>query len=150
MVRNNIGVLLEGGDRRSIGRSRLVTAMVLKKPELFRKLVNCFWSKDRVVRMGAADAAEKVTQNHPGLLRPYKKELLSRLAEANEPELCWHLAVMVPRLSLNPRERQLATSSLGDYLSARSSIVKTAALQGLADLAQNDAGIRSRGAVRLR
>ena len=114
-----------------------------KNPELFSKLVGGLWSKDRLVRMRAADAAEKVTRKNPHLLAPYKSELLGLLAEAKEPELRWHLAVIVPRLSLNSKERQLATSSLGIYLSARSSIVKTSALQGLADLAQHDSDIRS-------
>jgi hypothetical protein len=52
--------------------------------------------------------------------------------------LCWHLAVMIPRLPLSSKERQLATSLLSSYLEDRSSIVKTSALQGLADLTMND------------
>ncbi len=51
---------------------------------------------------------------------------------------------MVPRLLLNTKERQLATSSLNSYLEDRSSIVKTCALQGLADLAQDEPSIRPR------
>jgi hypothetical protein len=92
--------------------------------------------------MRAADAAEKVTRKHPELLTPFKKELLGLMAEATEQEMRWHLAVMVPRLTLNAEERELAISSLNGYLEDRSSIVKTFALQGLADLAQNDSVIR--------
>jgi hypothetical protein len=55
------------------------------------------------------------------------------MAKANEPELRWHLAVLVPRLPLNSKERRLATSLLSSDLEDRSSIVKTSALQGLAD-----------------
>jgi hypothetical protein len=51
-------------------------------------------------------------------------------------ELRWHLAVMVPRLALNEKERRDVTSALASYLEDRSSIVKTFALQGLADLAE--------------
>jgi hypothetical protein len=64
------------------------------------------------------------------------------MTEATEQEMRWHLAVMVPRLPLNATERELAISALSGYLEDRSSIVKTFALQGLADLAQNDAVIR--------
>jgi len=78
----------------------------------------------------------------PDLLRPYKKELLGLMAEAKEAELRWHLAVIVPRLPLNSKERQLATSLLSSYLEDRSSIVKTFALQGLADLTVDDPSIR--------
>lgn len=143
MKRNNIAALLEGGDRRSIGRSDQVAAMVAKNPELFPKLISGLWSMDPVVRMRAADAAEKVTRKNRELLSPYKKELLGLLAEAKEQEIRWHLAVMVPRLTLNPKERQLATSSLESYMQDQSSILKTFALQGLNDLAQDDTSIRA-------
>jgi hypothetical protein len=93
--------------------------------------------------MRAADATEKVARNIPELIRPYKKELLGLMAEAKEPELRWHLAALVPRLPLNSKERQLATSLLSSYLEDRSSIVKTFALQGLADLTVDDPSSRS-------
>jgi hypothetical protein len=92
--------------------------------------------------MRAADAAEKVTRKHPELLTPFKKELLGLMTEATEQEMRWHLAVIVPRLPLSAEERELAISSLDGYLEDRSSIVRTFALQGLADLAQNDSVIR--------
>jgi len=90
-----------------------------------------------------ADAAEKVTREKRELLQPYKKELLGLMAEADQQELRWHLAAMVPRLLLTAKERQIAASSLNKYLVDRSSIVRTFALQGLADLAENDADMRA-------
>jgi hypothetical protein len=60
------------------------------------------------------------------------------MVEAGEQELRWHLAAMIPRLSLTTNERQLVASTLNSYLEDQSSIVKTLALQGLADLAQGD------------
>ncbi len=65
------------------------------------------------------------------------------MSEAVEQELRWHLAVMVPRLLLGGKERRLAASLLNKYLEDRSSIVRTFALQGLADLAQDDTNIRT-------
>jgi hypothetical protein len=142
MPRNDIILLLKGGDRRTIGRADQVAFLVSRQPKLFPRLIAGLWSEDPLVRMRAADAAEKVTRSNREFLRPYKKELLGLMAEAKEQELRWHLAVMIPRLPLNGRERQLAMSSLNDYLQDRSSIVKTFALQGLADLAQDDPSIR--------
>jgi HEAT repeat protein len=118
--------------------------MVSKDPGLFPVLIAGLWSEDALVRMRAADATEKVTRRNGELLRPYKKELLGLMAEAQEQELRWHLAAIVPRLPLNGKERQLAISLLNGYLEDRSSIVKTFALQGLADLAQDDPRIRRR------
>jgi hypothetical protein len=144
MPRKNILSLLQGGDRRTIGRSDQVVAIVCQHPGLFPKLIAGLWSDDPLVRMRAADATEKVTRRNREFLRPYKKELLGLMSEAKEQELRWHLAVLVPRLLLNTKERQLATSLLNSYLDDRSSIVKTFALQGLADLAQDDPSIRPR------
>lgn len=164
--------LLEGGDRRSVGRADQVAALVSRNPKLFPRLFAGLWSDDPLVRMRATDAAEKVTRTAPQLLQPYKAELLGLLAESalGEPEFVesdqqpvqkrvrrsskqvvqqpiqqevrWHLAVMVPRLKLIPAEAQRVASQLTVYLEDRSSIVKTFALQGLWDLAQQHVSVR--------
>ena len=100
------------------------------------------WSEERVVRLRAADAAEKVTRKFPAWLRPYKKELLGLMAETVEPEIRWHLAVMVPRLPLTENDRQMVFSALCKYLEDSSSLVRTFALQGLADLAAGTPAIQ--------
>ena len=116
MPRKNILLLLRGDDRRTIGRADQVAGAVTRNPKLFPELIAGLWSKDRLVRMRAADAAEKVTRKNRELLGLYKKELLGLMDEANEQELRWHLAVMVPRLALNGKERKLAASLLNRYL----------------------------------
>lgn len=128
--------LLTGGDRRSIGRADEVTASVLQSPKLFPQLMTGLWSTDSLMRMRAADAVEKISREKPELLRPYKKELLGLLQEAEEKEVRWHLALMAPRLALNIRERASAVAALRNYLEDRSSIVRTCALQALSDLAE--------------
>ena len=163
---------LEGGDRRSVGRADEVAALVSRNPKLFPRLFAGLWSDDPLVRMRATDAAEKVTRTAPQLLQPYKAELLGLLAESalGEPEFVesdqqpvqkrvrrsskqvvqqpiqqevrWHLAVMVPRLKLIPAEAQRVASELAVYLDDRSSIVKTFALQGLWELAQQHPSVR--------
>lgn len=150
MAQKNILSLLAGGDRRTIGLADRVAAMVIKDSNLFPNLIAGLWSENPVVRMRAADAAEKVTRKNPALLQPFKKELLGLMAEARQQELRWHLAAMVPQLSLNAQERQLAASLLSGYLEDRSSIVKTFALQGLADLARDDSSMRPTVTERLR
>jgi hypothetical protein len=143
MTRKHILSLLKGGDRRSIGRSDEVVAIVSKNQSLFPELMEGWWSLDPVVRMRSADATEKVSRKKTELLLPYKKEFLGWMAEAKQPELRWHLAAIVPRLSLSSEERQRAVFLLSRYLGDRSSIVKTFALQGLAELTVDDPSIRS-------
>lgn len=150
MPRKNILLLLEGGDRRTIGRSDQVVAMVYKDPKLFPELIAGLWSEDPLVRMRTADATEKLTRRNPEFLRPYKQQLLGLMIEAQQQELRWHLAVMVPRLLLSAKERHLAAARLSHYLEDSSSIVKTCALQGLADLAQNNPSFRPRVVETLR
>jgi hypothetical protein len=137
-----ISSILAGGDRRSIGRSNKVARLVLKSPRRFRELIACLWHESPVVRMRAADAAEKVSAQEPRLLDRHKPQLLGLLAEAEQIELRWHLAAMIPRLHLTPAERQRTAATLHRYLEDRSSIVKTFALQAFTDLAQNDAAMR--------
>lgn len=146
MPRQRITVLLSGKDRRSIGRSNEVVELVLREPRRFPELLKCLWNDNPIVRMRAADAAEKISVAKPGLLKPYKAELLGLLCETEQIELRWHLAQMIPRLPLTAAERQRAAAALQGYLEDRSSIVRTFALQGLADLAERD--VKLRGTVR--
>jgi len=142
MRRLSLTGLLRGGDRRSIGRANQIAKLVLSEPKRFAELVGCLWDKDPLVRMRAADAAEKVTVKRPELLRPHKRELLGLLAEVEQIELRWHLASMVPRLELTAPEKQRAASALLHYLEDRSSIVKTFAMQALVDLTGQEPTLR--------
>jgi hypothetical protein len=142
MIAVKIASILAGRDRRSIGRANEVSRLVLKEPRRFRELIACLWHENPVVRMRAADTAEKVSAQKPRLLDRYKPQILGLLAEAEQIELRWHLAAMIPRLRLTPAERQRAAATLHRYLEDRSSIVKTFALQALSDLAQHDANLR--------
>jgi len=103
MPRKHVVRLLQGGDRRMIGRSDEVAVMVSQAPELFPELMVGLWSQDPLVRTRTADAAEKVTREKPELLQPYKEELLGLMVETEQQELRWHFAAMVPRLQLNAK-----------------------------------------------
>jgi len=58
--------------------------------------------------------------------------------EAGPKKLRWNLALMAGRLPLTVPEASRAAATLQSWLADSSSIVKTAALQGLADLARRD------------
>jgi len=128
---------LRGGDRRSIGESNEVAALVLTRPALFPQLMQGLWNPDPLVRMRAADAAEKVSLRRPSLLQPFKAKLLGLLEEATQQELRWHLAQMIPRLHLSKKDLVRAGLALRHYLSDPSSIVKTSVMQAMADLASS-------------
>jgi hypothetical protein len=133
---------LFGGDRRSIGRAEEVAAEVLRRLALLGALVYGLTSKDLVVRMRSADALEKVTRDRPRLLTPHKRALLKIAANTDQQEVRWHLGSALPRMELRSHERAAAADIRFEHLRDNSSIVKTCAMQGLADLAVRDARSR--------
>jgi len=134
--------VLSGGDRRSIGRVPVVLDMVRRRPALARQLVAALSDTDPLVRMRAADALEKASAARPELLHPHRRELLGLAGQATQQELRWHLAQIIPRLPLTRRQRRRAAALLEIYLRDRSAIVRTFAMQALADLASKDATLR--------
>jgi hypothetical protein len=133
---------LAGGDRRSVGRVSEVVAEVFNDPSLFEVVFNGMLSDDPVIRMRSADAVEKITQEHPEYLQPYKKKLIQQVARINQQEVRWHVAQMFPRLELSKEEQAVIVEILLDYLNDKSKIVKTFSIQALADFAERDAGLR--------
>ena len=134
---------LKGGDFRSIGRSEEVAETVLSQPGLFAVLMSGLTADDALVRMRAADAAEKVTVLHPEWLAPYKRYLLREVARIDQQEVRWHAAIMFTRLKLRKTERERAVSILKTWLEDKSRIVQTFSLQALADLSNRDPRLRS-------
>ncbi|MGP8173631.1 MAG: hypothetical protein ACLP7O_03680 [Terracidiphilus sp.] len=136
-------MLAAGGNRLSIGRAEEIAALVLAQPKRVQsktvtQLVECLWDEDPGVVNRAADALEKVSRTLPSVLDSWKASLLGLLAEATQNKLRWHLALIVPRLQLSLPECRRAVETLQSYLDDPSSIVKTCALQGLADLPRQD------------
>jgi hypothetical protein len=133
---------LQGGDRRSIGRVPEVVAEVLSNPDLFGELMAGMQHPDTVVRMRAADAAEKVSAAHPDYLSSYTDALLHRIGQSTQQEVRWHVAQMLPRLALSADKQTVAVALLYGYLKDRSAIVQTFALDALATFAHRDATLR--------
>jgi len=135
---NSIIRKLKEGDLRQKGKSEEVVSDVLKKPQLFRDVVAGILDAEPGVRMRASDAVEKITRLRPGLLHPYKKDFLDVFATIDQKEVRWHLAQILPRLELTKKERQQVFDILVSFLDDDSRIVKTFAMQGLADIAEMD------------
>ena len=133
---------LQGGDRRSIGASLEVAADVLANPLLFPALFRGMLSDDPLIRMRAADAVEKVTVHNPRLLQSQKKLLLGKVALINQQEVRWHAAQLFSRVDWTHAERMKILALLQDYLADKSSIVRTFAMQALADIAERDNKLR--------
>jgi hypothetical protein len=133
---------LEGTDRRSTAGVAEVVAAVLVDPRLFGVVFDGMLAGDPVMRMRCADAVEKITARHHGLLAAHKRKLLYEVAAIDQQGVRWHAAQLFSRLRLNRSERRKVKDILWGYLADESRIVRTFAMQALADLAAQDAELR--------
>ena len=146
-------MLAVGRHRISSGRTADVVSLVRAYPKKAAQLLECLWDEDPNVAMRAADALEKLTRRRspdPDAIQKailktlqgsWKALLIGILAEASENKLRWCLAQVVTRLTLTVSECRRVAETLLTYLDNQSSIVKTMALQGLADLTRQDASL---------
>ncbi len=136
LLMHAIPTKLSGGDRRSIGRSNEIVEEVLNRPSLFRYMFEGMASDDAVVRMRAADVAEKVTARRPELLQPYKGKLFTIAGSSVRQEVRWHSALMISRLKLTAKERAVAMDIFLTTCAIAAALSKLLQLQGLATLAK--------------
>lgn len=133
---------LSGGDRRSIGAANEAVPAVLAQPELLEVLFQGLDGGDPVLRMRCADVAEKVSAKRAQLFLPYKDRLFGLLAASRQQEIRWHVAPILVRLPLSKQEEAKVLIILKTYLNDRSSIVKTMAMQAMADIAAGNPDLR--------
>ena len=130
--------LAEGKHPLALGRIRELTASLLADPGKAGHLVEFLWDDDPGVASRAADVLERISRRglpaRERILPAAKKALLGLLPEAAPKKLRWNLALMLGRLPLTVPEARRAAVVLQSWLDDPSSIVKPAALQGLADI----------------
>ena len=128
-----------------------LTEEFLAYPRRAGRLVELLWDDDEGVASRAADILERITRSPRAAaldrqLKENKEALLGLLAEAVPKKLRWNLALMLGRLPLTEAEAGRAAQVLESWLAPErmepSSIVKTAALQGLADLTSHSAALK--------
>lgn len=134
--------LAEGRNALALGRVCALTERFLAEPEHAGRLIEFLWDDDEGVASRAADVLERVTRGGSKtgkrIFSRSKEALLGLLPEAGPKKLRWNLALMLGRFPLTPKEARRAATVLESWLNDESSIVKTAALQGLADLTRHD------------
>jgi hypothetical protein len=102
------------------------------------QLIACLFDDDPAIASRAADALERLTRDRPHQAQRWKEALLWLLAETKEKKVRWNLALTIPRLKLTVLECRRTAETLNAYLDDPSSIVKTSALHGMADLTRQD------------
>ncbi len=132
---NDFVNLLSGGDLRSIGKSNSVVSLIVNQQD-FDELFKLIFLDDRMIVMRAIDAIEKITLKHPNYLSKHKREILELSSVAFDKELKWHLAQIIPRLSLTPHELTKAWKLLTNWALDKnnSRIVRVNSIQGLFEM----------------
>jgi hypothetical protein len=138
-------LLAQGKHGLSLGRVLEIVALITAQPRLASRLIEYLWDDDEGVAQRAADVLERVSRNPSSsihrLLAVQKEALLGLMEEAAPKKLRWNLALIVGRLPLTVPEARRAATTLQSWLNDPSSIVKTASLQGLADLTRHDSSL---------
>ena len=129
---------LSGGKRGSLGAAKQVATEVLAHPEQLGEAVAALVLPDPVLVSRCAHVIMQVAEKQPDLVQPHKPALLETMGERNQWEVRLECSKAITKLRLEPREIHDLVHVFKDYLDAPQSFVKTAALQGLADLAQKD------------
>ena len=126
---------LSGGDLRSIGKSNSVASLIVNQQD-FDELFKLIFHDERLIVMRAIDAIEKITIKHPNYLSKHKNEILNLSTVALDKELKWHLAQIIPRLSLTPHELTKAWKLLTNWAMDKnnSRIVRVNSIQGLFEM----------------
>ncbi|MDP9024320.1 MAG: hypothetical protein M3N13_02945 [Candidatus Eremiobacteraeota bacterium] len=140
----NIRDRLRGDERRQLGTSDSVSSDILRRPEGFVELFEAFFDEDPVVRIRAADAAEKATRGRPDLLVPFRRRLISEAGSIEQPEVRRNIAQMLPRIKLEAKERAKAIALLQRYLLEGHPALVLAAMQSLTDFSNDDAVLREK------
>lgn len=126
---------LRGGDLRSLGAANAVARRAAQDPALIPVLINGMFDTDPVLRMRCADALEKANRENHASLDVHAERLLSLLLPYTPKEVLWHILQMSTRPTIPAARRRALAQAVEACLNHSSSIVKTCAMQALAELA---------------
>ena len=133
-----IRAMLAPGKRLNPGRVWEVVELLEGRPAKLSRLIECLFDEDPAIASRAADALERITRDRPHQAQRWKEALIGLLAETTEKKVRWNLALTLPRLKLTVPECRRVSQILNTWLDDPSSIVKTTALHGMADLTRQD------------
>lgn len=132
--------LLASGGSRGLGNCVRVVELVERDERAIASLVESMDDTDCTIAARAADVLEEATEERPELLAPYKKKLLAHLRNDDIADVRWHIAQMIPRLSLTVAERKRALAKLEEWMAEGNAFVRVAAMQSAVDIAAGQRG----------
>ena len=137
---------LTGGHPNSLGNTVQVVEKVLKNPEHFEELFNCYFSDDEVVRLRVSNAMKRIANERKELLVPYIDRFLDEIAGIDQASTQWTLAQLFLLLEkeMDATQTRKAKEILTYNLAHQDDwIVLNVTMKTLADWAKNDAQLKS-------
>lgn len=133
---------LTGGRRGSLGDAPEVLNHCLQQPEIIHEIWLGLAQHDLVLRSRCAWLIRHLCLQQTQLIQPFLRQIIEQMKNEKQWEVREQLCIVVGQLKLKPAQRSRILELLQHYLLDRSSIVKTCALQGLSDLALQDAQLK--------
>ena len=134
--------LLAAGDVRE--QSGAIATEVLRHGERFAELLDATLYEDPAVAGRAASLADSISRNRPDLLVPHRRRLIDEIGTSDVAAVRRAVALMVPRVKLDPKERSRAVALFDSYMKSEDDEIVLAGLTALGDLATDDAMMRKR------
>lgn len=121
-----------------------VVELSLENKSYINVLIVCMVSSNKGLAMRAADALEKIFQKKPDLLKDKVEKLIETLSSNSQKEVRWHIAQILPKLTMNDTQLKQATEVwVDDFYNSKSSIVRTFSLQAMHDVSKNKPLLKS-------
>lgn len=142
LTQSSIADLLAAGDVRE--RSGAIATEIMRHNERFAELIDAMLADDAHIAAGAAAVADSITRIRPDLLVPFRARIIDEAGPIETPGVRTRVALMVPRVKLDPKERSRAVALFDGYLKSENDDVAVAGLTALGDMATDDHTLRKR------
>jgi hypothetical protein len=136
--------LFQNGDMRSPKGAVEACEYVLKNQNSIIELIDLIQCGNKKIQMGAADALEKISLKNIQILIRVKSKLFEIAKIAEQKEVRWHFALILPRLNLSKQEAKAAFEIIENYLEDKSKIVIAFSLSALFEFSKIESNINSR------
>ena len=107
MIKASFENMLTGGHPNSLGNTVQVVEIVLKAPDRFAELFNCYGSENPIVRLRTSNAMKRVEAENHALLVPYIDRFITEIGALDQASAQWTLAQLFLRLAddMSPSQR---------------------------------------------
>ena len=139
--RTSVRERLAFGPKRGLGAANSIAAQAARDEETLSELVAALKDDRAAVAGRAANALKKVQQMRPEALQPHAKRILRVAMVCKQLQARWNLTIVIGGLELRGEDRALAAELMFEALRSESAFLRTFAMQGLWDLARDDAAL---------